>query len=243
MLRLYGIITFALLCSGVYGETRLWTLTSGEQMEAEYVNVAFDAVSVQCEGKTIKIPLQKLSDEDRSYVELQNPPQLKIEFIHRSDQLVGYYKATPYLPRVTPPILIQYTFGAQVQQTSSRPYSHPLTVEYFALGRQLHDLDKYILLERRSRTFTPLDENDRELEFTGRPIRLISYEGDNDRMGRDYAGYLVLVRDSRGEIVAHAESSNWLFRNRENLEKIPVGAFMDNTCVRVNPSGPQPRMY
>jgi hypothetical protein len=233
----------AVLCSGVPAEARLWTLTSGEQLEAEYVNEAFDAVSVQCEGKIIKIQLDKLSEADRSYVELQNPPELKIEFIHRSDQLVGYFKATPYLPRVIPPILIQYTFGAQVQQTSSRPYSHPLTVEYFAVGRQLQDRDKYILLERKSSVFKPSDENDQKLEFTGRAIRLISYEGRNERMGRDYAGYLVVVRDRRGEIVAHAESSNWLFSNRESLEKIPVGAFMDNTCVRVNPSGPKPRMY
>ena len=52
-----------------------------------------------------------------------------------------------------------------------------------------------------------------------------------------------LAWDERGEIIAHAATDNWLFENLEALEKLPVGVFMDKTCRRVYPTGPERTRY
>ena len=52
-------------------------------------------------------------------------------------------------------------------------------------------------------------------------------------------GYLVILKDERGEIIQYAASNDWLYECRENLTKVPVGGFFDETGNRVHPSGPK----
>ncbi|MEA2068129.1 MAG: hypothetical protein U9P12_02905, partial [Verrucomicrobiota bacterium] len=64
-----------------------------------------------------------------------------------------------------------------------------------------------------------------------------------DVRGTTYYGHLVVVTDSRGKIIAHDASNEWLFENLENLRKLPVGKYMDKTCTRAFPSSPRPTRY
>lgn len=242
MIKFIGILFVVQLCAGAYAETRIWTLVSGKTIEAEYVNSAFNNVFLtDTGGEQITISMDRLSEEDRVFLELAKPPKLKVDFKYKSDQKLGYYKSTPHLRRI-PPNLFEYAFGAKVQKTSSEPYNHPLQLEYFAIGRQLQDRDKYILMERRTSEFSLNKPSGQSYELAGRPVRVITYE-DRGKVGRDYAGYLVVVTDSRGKVIAHNESSKWLFNNYERLKERKLGDFMDNTCSRVYASGPQPRLY
>jgi hypothetical protein len=242
MYKFLSILLVVHLCAGAYAETRIWALVSGKSIEAEYVSLAFNKVFLKTpDGKQITVPIEQFSEEDRVFLELENPPILSVDFKHKSNQLLGYYKSTPFLNRF-PPNRFEHTFKIQVQKTSTEPYNHPLHVEYFAIGRQLQDRDKYILMEKKESEFSLDKPSGYSFEMAGSPVSVIKYE-DRGKVGRAFAGYLVVVTDSRGKVIAHNDSSNRLFNNYERLKERKVGDFMDNTCTRVYASGPRPRLY
>ncbi len=239
MMKDVVFIVLLLTGMGAYAELRTWTLRSGEQVEAEYEKVVMDKLWLkEAAGKTLKIPLTALSEDDCSYIELVNPPELDIEFKKKEDNLLGYYKGTPYLTGALPPSVTEYSFRAFVKTKGTAEYHHELKVVYYAIGRQRLDRDKYILLEKKSGNFTPSEQA--EFTLSGGKIKMLKYVLSLVNRGKDYASYLVVVTDERGKIIAHKESAKWLFEHLDKLEKIPVGAYMDESCTRVHPTGPKP---
>lgn len=113
----------------------------------------------------------------------------------------------------------------------------------FKIGRSLYDSNEYILLDRQISTFIPSKENKRSHQFSGEEVEIMEYELNGSRRGDRYAENLVIVTDKRGNIVAHSTSAKWLYENLENLKKMPVGRYMDKTCRRIIPSGPESGIY
>lgn len=217
--------------------SRIWTAKDGKTIEAEFsVALADQAVLKTSEGKVIKVPLNQLSESDREYIELADPPEFNITFTKQSSQRI--LKTSGYVNE-EPPRILDYTFGVKMKQTSASSYNHALNVEYFSSGVQHHDDRKFKLLDRGSSSFTPGKENQHAHQFHGDPVELMSYDQLKQRSGIKYKGYLVVVTDERGIIIQHNASNPWLFENLENLRQIPVGAFMDKTCTRVHPTGPK----
>lgn len=225
---------------------RLWSFSNDKTVEAEYVStVAGNVVLENSKGKQVKIPLQQLSADDRTYVELARPPKFDVEFVKRSESVIDRYILSPTELEwnVMPPMVNDYTFGASVRQTGASDYNHELTIEYYALGQQVLDDRKYILLDHQTDTFVPSKENNRSHRFTNGPIELMQYEMEEQRRGRRYGEHLVLLTDERGEIIQYSSSSRWLYENLEKLRKLPVGCYLDRSCTRVVPTGPKPRTY
>ena len=221
---------------------RIWRNLKGKEFEAEFISVIGDKVVLKsAKGKQKKIPLVHLSPEDLAYIDLANPPDLDITFTKQSSQ-ASSPPTSPFLVE-HPTKLIEYTFGTKIRQTSSGTYNHELRVEFFSIGQQYLDDHKFYLLDRQSSTFVPTQENKRSHRFYGEPVGLVSYNLGLELRGKKYSDYLVVVTDERGEIIQHSASSNWLFRNFENLKEIPVGVYLDKTCTRVFPTGPVPIHY
>jgi hypothetical protein len=216
---------------------RNWVLGSGESIEGEMVSFIADQAVVEVEsGKQIKIPFKQLSAEDQEYVEMLNPPECNITFTKQSNQTLT--RTSPLLPRI-PPREFDWTFGVKINQKSTREYSHELSVEYFAVGSQLRDSNKFILFARDKDTFTLAKKNQRSHQFKGeQTMATISYDLHDQVYGEKYKGYLVLIRDKQGEIIQHAASNEWLYENREELMKLPVGSYFDKSCTRVHPTSP-----
>ncbi len=226
-------------CLSADAEMRTWALVSGQQVEAEYESIVMDNVWLKnAEGKVVKLPLDQLSAADQAYVQLINPPQLKLDFWPNKKDLLGYYKPNLNRPNNVPPSIYQISFKARVRKTDSKPYQHKLYATYYAIGRQRIDKRKYILLEKKTVTLSPSEQ--KEVEWKGAPIKMREYNLWRQKQGREYAYYLITVADERGEIIAHKGSANWLFDNLEKLKELPVGAFLDNKCTRVHPTGPKP---
>ena len=216
---------------------RTWSLADGRTLEAEYVITIGDQAALELAGgKQIRLPLKELSAEDRGYIDLSNPPEFKIDFTRKSEP--RFIETSPYLNEPAPNVLL-WTYGAKVHQNTSRPYPHPVSIEYYAIGQQHLDSSKYILMEKNSDTFIPTKENDRSHAFRGKPIELIVYDLNGQKRGYKPSDYLIILRDARGRIIQHESSSPWLFEHLENLEKLPQGAFFDKTCTRVYPTGPK----
>lgn len=217
---------------------RTWTLDDGQRMDASLqAAIMGNVVLENARGKQQKIPISKLSEEDRRFVELSTPPKLDINFSKTLSQ------------RTVPPIhvsksgwvqpkLFDYTFGVTLKQTSTGDYNHPLHVEYFAIGKQINGSHTYILLDRGEGTFTPTRENNKSYSLFGDPVLLFDYVLFTVHMGQKPVSYLVTVTDERGKIIQYATPNKWIFEHLENLKKMPVGRFMDKTCTRVHPERP-----
>jgi len=221
----------------------VWIRSDGKQFDAEFVSViGGKAVLKTSRGKMLKIPMANLSAEDREYVELINFPTFAIDFVKLSDSQSNRYKMSPF-NNSPPPRVNDFTFGAKVKQRSAGEYNHELSLEYFAIGKELLG-NKYVLLDRQSSTFTPTTETERSHSFRGKPVEMIEYTNfDEEPRGVRPGGNLIIVTDKRGEIIQYSASKAWLWENIENLKRLPLGAYMDKTCTRAYPTSPKPTKW
>ena len=222
------------------GEMRSWTRVNGKVFEAEYVAlIGTKAVLEDSRGRQRKIPLGQLSIEDQEYIELSSPPAFNINFSKRSS--IRILEPTPFALTMLPPKFTDYVFGTALKQTSAGEYNHELKVEFFAIGAEI-DGGNYILLDRQESRFTPTKENQKSHSFSGETVSLLSLRlgGNASHMrGQKYGGYLVVVTDKRGEIVAHASPYKWVFKNVDALRKLPIGKHFDKSGTRVFPPRPK----
>ncbi len=228
------------LLLSVENEPRTWVRMDGKTMEAEFITVIGDKVVLKDgKGQLRKIPLLQLSDEDRIFVELARPPEFDIDFSKKSSQFIG--KVTPF-QRSTPPKVLDYVFSAKLKQTSAGQYNHELHVEFFAVGSEITG-NRFVLLDRQESHFTPTKENKNSHGFSGKKVRLTSYDLAGSTKGIKYSAFLIVITDSRGVIIDHRTSKDWLFENLGNLRRISAGNYMDKTCTRVFPTRPKRTRY
>jgi hypothetical protein len=224
-------------------QIRTWAVSGDQALEAVYVVSLGDKVVLKtADGREVKINRNTLSAGDIEYIELSSPPELEIDFRAKSSQRLIATRDAGVMGSA--PEVLRWQFGAAVKQTSVGDYNQELTIEYHAVGRQVIDSNKYILLDRGSDRFTPTKQNKRSHSFLGgRTIELMKYITSRQSQGREYAGGVVVVRDKRGRIIHHKATKKWLWEHYEKLENLPIGAFMDDQCNRVYPSGPKPNKY
>ena len=220
---------------------RTWSSMEGKTIEAKYIMVMGDKVVLDtAKGKKAKIPLSQLSEEDREYVELSNPPEFDIDFSAKSEQVFSIKDGGPSGQTMAR----DYRAKVRLKQKSTGAYNHELCVEFFAIGAEITG-NRNILLDRQKSCFTPNAENQRSHEFSGRTVRMIDSDSrwTGLHFGEKGYGYLVTVTDSRGKTIDYQESNEWLYENRERLKQLPVGAYMDKNCLRVFPTSPKRTRY
>ncbi|MBN2786536.1 MAG: hypothetical protein JXR25_17095 [Pontiellaceae bacterium] len=247
MNRIYGLIIAVLFCACIsHAESRLWTSTSGTTLEGEYVNFGFDAVNISdANGKIVKIPFDQLSEVDQAYVELMNPPDLSVDY--RESSQPKEFTAEAWVSnggsttQNHPIYVIDASFGALIKQKSTKEYNHDLVVEMYVFTEQNYDPDKYHLIAHvTSKPFRLNKKNKFRFEYnTPNTYNVIYYNLYSlYPRGEKPSKYLILVRDERGEIIAHKGRSEWLIKNLDKLEKLPVGSWLNDKCKRVHPSQP-----
>lgn len=225
--------------------SRIWTLKDGRSVEASYIVIIGDSVMLKTsKERQIKIPVVQLCDEDRLFLELSRPPALEIDFIRNLNTVTfseGYYGSFPREPEQ------HGNFGLRIKQTSTGSYLHPLKAEMYVVGQQIGVSDKKcFLLDRQEFPFSFPESGKKEVQFMSeRSVRLENwhFEYKDSRAvdhGELYYGYLIVVYDTRNEVVAVQTSKVWLEKSLENLKKINVGNFFGKDCVRCFPGRPKP---
>ncbi len=238
--RIAGIalVLLASVCTGA--ETRKWTLVDGTSFEAECVVIMGGKANLRLPtGKIIKLPLDRLVSEDRIYIELENPPTFKIDFVRDRDQTVFDLMAGQESYTLRPP---EYRchYGVKLKQRDTYAYEHELHLEFFAIGQERAG-ERLILLDHQDTgPFSLTKENGWSYKFLSkREVVLQNYLYDGvQKRGRKYHGYLILLRDVRGKIIAVESSHDWLYENLERLNERGVGNYMDETCTRTFPTRP-----
>lgn len=237
-----GMITVALLVLNSAAEPRTWTMRSGAVLEGEYITDVFDHIVIEMsDGTRVKRAITSLSEADRNYIELNNPPNLTVDFLESADQ--EFVKPSPIWVDNSPITQLYHSFGARITKSSIKAYPHDLTVEVFALAKQVYDPDKYqLVFYGKSDPFRLTPENHYQHEYRSAksiPLSRFLLAGEYPR-GKKMAESLVLVRDERGEIIAYNTTKNWLYEHLDNLLEIPVGGWLDETCKRRHPTSPKP---
>ncbi len=218
---------------------RLWTTEDGRQFEAEYLLTMGNTYCLQTPaGQKLRIPVGTLSAEDIKYIDLLEPPECSIEFSKTSRQRMEMPNITE-VDTTRPIRRFDYVFGARVKQKGMKPYSYPLTIEYYAVGEEV-DGNNFVLLDRRQSTFTPTKENEMTHEFTGDEVDVMTWAMTATRPmhGTRYGGFLITVSNERGEIIRHKASHDFLLEHIENLKNVPVGKHFDKRCIRTAPPRP-----
>lgn len=221
-------------------KVRIWTSADGKTLEAEYVTTMAGQVVVKtARGKQKKLPLSLLSEADRTFVELENPPKFNLNFTKSSTQIQPP-ETTPFLDQAPRPMRIfDYVFGVKMKPRGKCDYKHELRVEYFAVADQV-DGDNHILLEHQESRFTPDEENKGIHTFYGEEVRVVSsaLRQDNPMRGAEYGGFLIVITDKRGKVVQYKASHEWLYEKLENLRKVPVGKNFNKNGNRIGPTRP-----
>lgn len=241
-------VATVLVCHAQNEEIRTWTSLSGETFEGSYDRIGLNGVRiVAVGGQAVDVPLDKLSKADVEYVELKNPPELAISFLQ--DVPVDQMIATPWedsgggTHENHPIYVIRARFGAQVKQTSSKPYNHDMTVTVVGFSEQHYDKDNlHLVCRTTSKPFRLTKEKKFTFKYkTTKTYQFIYYylSGEHARGEKVGKDHLIIVRDKLGNIIAHAESSKWLWEHHENMLTLPIGSWVDRSGQRVYPTTPK----
>lgn len=246
-LRYLGFLLLLGCAVTTFSDYRIWNTADGKSVEAEFVMVmATEVVLKDLSGKNYKIKIDQLSEEDRLFIALENVPKFDLSFkVDRSQRIVDM---GPYIDQGNP-VVFDYRFGVDVRQKQKRAYPHELKIEYFAIGEEVIG-KKFIMLEHNTSSFTPSPENKGSHFFKGNRITTRQYEVMEQTRGRKYGGYLILLIDSRNQIIQYESSYSWI---REmiakggdeldlalaQLREIPQNMFFDKSFTRVRPTRPQ----
>jgi hypothetical protein len=240
-------LVFSILCSIANAKMRTWVLEKGDSFSAEYIAVfGGKAVLKLKSGKKVRIPMDELSQQDRSFIELKNPPKLKINFTKTTKQRKTPVQAESAEKHHPSPKIEFMTFFVSVKKTSSNPYPHKMTVEYFAFGNEING-NKKILLATEEQIFS-FKNKEKEFVFQGKTVELMRYHiviGSWEKgihlpaRGEKYGGFIVVVKDELGKVIAYKSSNKNLYRVLDNIKKLHPGCFFDPaTGIRTYPTSP-----
>ena len=212
---------------------RIWTLSSGKTIEAEFITtMGGKAVLKSLKGRNAKVPLTDLSEDDRKYIRMSMPPKLDINFGKTTKVREFGNTNSGDLPPVKGNF---YTFSTRIKQTSNQPYGLGLTAEYFVIGDEVGG-NKHIMLDYQKAAFTLTEENDFTFSISGPQIELLDWIINGQLRGQKYGSFIVVVTDSRGEVVSYKSPRNTLYQNLDKLRKIRVGWYFDKEVNRCLPT-------
>lgn len=237
MLKTFLCFAFLLVNVTSFGEMRAWNFKNGRTLEAEFMAVTGDQVSLKSlRGKIKKIPQGEFGAEDLLYIELQEPPKLDLDLGKSAKQqtYLGSYNGGGDIPSKD-----IYTFTAKVKQVSGKAYSHPLTLEFFTIGEE-NNGDKNILYSYQKESFTLAEGSGSTFTISTDEIGVVAYISNGQRCGETYKGYMMIITDERGEIIASKSTRDDWLRIAGTLRKLPVSRTFDpatgERCFPTQPS-------
>ncbi len=219
---------------------RLWTLNNGETFEAEYITkIGTKLVVRTAKGRQVRVPYGDISLEDINFIKLTRPPEFDVGIVRSSKNFKIELSSYELDNGNVAPRVLDWTFGAKVRQKGGGDYPFELKLEYYVFAQQHLDPNKYWFVDHQSSAYIPSEQKDGAYRFMGEGItRLFDFDLVGQRRGHKLSRTLVLLTDSRGEIIAHSSTANWLMDHLDELRKRKVGDYIDQDCKQVYASGP-----
>ena len=241
MVKYLLLVLSVWVCASTMAEMHVWTFNNGKTLEAEFIAYSGNQISLKnIKGKVKKIEIAQFGEEDLRYIELLNPPKLDVE-VTKTTERRKYPPTEPDSPNLELPRSAFYTFTGQIKQRSNKVYTQELMAEIFVIGGE-NNGDKYILYNYTREKFYLTDGSQSLVKIVTEPITITEYVLNGQLRGEAYEGCMLIVSDSRGEIIAsNAKKEDWI-NIVENLRKLPVGKTFDENGERCWPTRPR-RFY
>lgn len=222
--------------AGIAGaQYREWTPANRAPVRAEYAGEAAGIIVLRREdGTELKLQYSDLSGADRQFVQLRNPPRIDIRITFLDDtRTVGTFGSLKSTYQLVCEILRP---AFSVRKNVTDDYTPPLTLEVVVIGQSL-ETDRFLVLDRITRTFRFTEENDGEFTGVSNPIDLLHTEG-SVRAGIEYHDYVAAVRDPTGKIIALESGDSDLERHAATLLAAEPGAVFDRDLRPITPRRP-----
>lgn len=195
------------VCTSAIAESRIWTDSSGKTIEAEQIKLLNNQVLLRLvDGREIKVSLDTLSAGDRALAMLNQPPTLDVRISAKTSRSNSSLRDAGRASRVQ---VQEESIGinVRIRKSSSAVYEAALTAELYVIGERENG---YEVLSKTESTFGFSKEGGTEHAFSSAPLTV---EKLADRgPGVEYTGYLLVVTDSRGEVVELESSSGSIER-------------------------------
>jgi len=227
-------ICAGLLAATAQAEFRAWSDVNGNTVEAEYIRMAVDTVVLRKrDGKEVRVPLNTLSEGDRQYAMLLNPP--RIDIVVKDDVDSSMLRAR----RNSEARMEAVNVDVQIRKASSEAYDAELSLDVILIGKTL-PLSRYEVLEHSRSKFAFSNENKGLHECRCGPVDIRNIKGGRNQ-GSEYEGYLVVVRDSRNQVIAVKGSRLEFEKNAGALLDADKGDAFDEDFHAIDSQKPKRR--
>ncbi len=217
----FGIVVFSVLRVGVScAESRIWTSKKGDAIEAEYVKMFGDKVVLKTnKGKTLKVSVAGLCAADREYLASVVPPRIEVIVdvdVNRETESSGYsYERKSEAIKCS----------VILKKTNQEPCSRKFTAHIYVFAKKERGNTRWLIsCVKESVSFA--DENVAQFKT---PVARVQYinAGYIDNQGFRYEGYLVVVADDAGQVVAMESNQGKYEKNWSKIKDANKGAQFD----------------
>ncbi|MDF7799372.1 SHD1 domain-containing protein [Pontiellaceae bacterium B1224] len=211
------------LTFSVSAEMRIWSDKKGNTIEAEYVSVIGSKVVLKTpEGKTLKVTMSGLSAADKKFLASSIPPTIKIDVDIDKDEEKMHDSGYSVSKKET------VSCQVELQKTSKEPCNREFTVHAYIFAESLRDNSKKIIIHKEQK----LDfKNTAKVSFASGSASVQNYKGwsstSNGKYGAEYHGYLVIVEDDRGNVIAVESNQTTYEKNIASIKGKDVGTRFD----------------
>jgi hypothetical protein len=186
------ILLLLVLCNSVFAEFRIWENAEGKTVEAEFVTMSDDNVTLRNrDGKIFQAPILSLSMSDQEFLKTGISPVLDID-VDKRDKSIDHWKMTHY--------------DISVKVKNAYGYKGNLTAIFIVVGK-IKANGLYVILERTSSQWACTNGTSHLLKSQG-----VLFTQDSVMID----GYVVVVKNERGDIVNY-ESSNPAYTDHMNF--------------------------
>lgn len=221
---LWKVVLLMVVCAGVSAaEMRTWTSKNGDTIEAEFDSM-FAGTKVllkTADGRVLKIPVDGLCAADLEYLAAVVPPKIDItvdvDKNRNSEFAVDGYKRNRETIKCT----------VFIKKKNKYPCSREFKTHFYVFAEKLNG-DLYWLISCASHSLS-FNDGENTFSFKSTPA---SVEWQDmtfaDNRGFKYEGYIVVVEDDAGNVIA-MESTRDLYENNWNkIRGAAKGAQFDH---------------
>ncbi len=207
-------------------EMRIWTSKKGDTIEAEYVNIIGSKIVLKTSaGKQLKVPMSGLCQADMDYLASAIPPKMKltVDVDKDRDTLSSYsstYGTYNYEEKAE-------TIKCEVEivKTSREPCNRDLVGHLYVIGKQEGgDLRKLLSIDKQEFSF----RKSKEFKFRSQPVTVEYSRGSyTTKRGSRYEGYILVVEDKEGKVLAIESSQGTYEKHLHKIKKAKKGNQLD----------------
>lgn len=217
-LIIYGMVSVLFLCTTVQAEMRVWTSKKGDTVAAEYVKMSGSKVVLKtAEGKTLRVPVSGLCDDDQMYLSHKTavPPKIQIEVDDDLERKKKGYGGE--FEEEEQSVLCTVV----IKKTNREPCLGNFKARLWIIGEEAEGTQKKILgIKEQAVSFAKDSVTEFSLKATTSCQR--GYMWAN---GYEYEGFIVCVEDESGEMVAIESNQNAYERSMFVIRKSSQGSI------------------